>query len=374
MDKDGSYGSVTTPIYPTSTFRFEKVGETPEYDYTRSGNPTRAALEENLAALEEGSWAGATATGMAAVTAVALLLRQGTHVIAGHDIYGGTYRLFDNLLPRFGIEFSFVDMREQEAVRAALRPNTALIWIETPSNPLLNTVDIASTVEIAQEAGVLTAADNTFLSPYFQRPLNMGVDIVVHSTTKYLNGHSDVVGGALVTANRELGERLASVINTTGIACSPFDAWLVLRGVKTLGPRMEAHQRNAFAVAEFLQQHENVRRVYFPGLKNHPDHALANRQQSGFGGMVSMDLDTDVVAPTDFFSRLRYFAIAESLGGVESLAEHPWTMSHASMPEKARIRAGISESTVRLSLGIEDPADLMEDLELALERTRGKTA
>src|SRR5680860_916149 len=306
--------------------------------------------------------------------ATPLVRRQGTHVIAGHDIYGGTYRLFDNLLPRFGIEFSFVDMREQEAVRAALRPNTALIWIETPSNPLLNTVDIASTVEIAQEAGVLTAADNTFLSPYFQRPLNMGVDIVVHSTTKYLNGHSDVVGGALVTANRELGERLASVINTTGIACSPFDAWLVLRGIKTLGPRMEAHQRNAFAVAEFLQQHENVRRVYFPGLKNHPDHALANRQQSGFGGMVSMDLDTDVVAPTDFFSRLRYFAIAESLGGVESLAEHPWTMSHASMPEKARIRAGINESTVRLSLGIEDPADLMEDLELALERTKGKTA
>lgn len=370
VDKDHQFGSVTTPIYPSSTFRFSRVGEKPEYDYTRSGNPTRTALEENLAALEGGSWAGATATGMAAVTAVALLLKQGSHVIAGHDIYGGTYRLFADLLPRFGLDFSFVDMRDLEAVRRALRPETALLWIETPSNPLLNTVDIAAAVEIAEDAGILTAADNTFLSPYFQRPLDMGVDIIVHSTTKYLNGHSDVVGGALVTAGEDLGRDLAAILNTAGLACSPFDAWLVLRGVKTLGPRMEVHQRNAFAVAEFLQQHEKVRRVYFPGLEDHPDHVLAGRQQSGFGGMVSLDLDTDAVAPVDFFARLRYFAVAESLGGVESLAEQPWTMSHASMSEQARLEAGISEGTVRLSVGIENAEDLVEDLEQALGTSR----
>ncbi len=366
VDKDAHYRSVTTPIYPSSTFRFEEVGRIPEYDYTRSGNPTRAALEENLAALEGGSWARATATGMAAVTAVPLMLEQGAHIIAGHDIYGGTYRLFDSLLPRFGVSFSFVDMRNLDQVRAAIRPETQLIWIETPSNPLLNIVDIAAVAELAREAGLLTAADNTFLSPYFQRPLELGVDIVVHSTTKYLNGHSDVVGGAVITGREDLAERLGFVVNTAGLAGSPFDAWLVLRGVKTLGPRMEAHERNAAAVAAFLRQHPKVARVYYPGFADHPDHELARRQQSGFGGMVSLDLDTDRIEPTDFFGRLRYFALAESLGGVESLAEQPWTMSHASMPERARREAGISEGTVRLSVGIEHPDDLLEDLGQAL--------
>ncbi|GAB4265409.1 MAG: PLP-dependent aspartate aminotransferase family protein [Thermoleophilia bacterium] len=366
VDKDTTFRSVTTPIYPSSTFRFEELGRHPEYDYTRSGNPTRAALEENLAALEDGTWARATATGMAAVTAIPLILEQGAHIIAGHDIYGGTYRLFDHLLPRFGLSFSFVDMRNPDSIRAALRPETRLIWIETPSNPLLNIIDIAGVVSIAREAGVITAADNTFLSPYFQKPLDLGVDIVVHSTTKYLNGHSDVVGGAIITARDDLAERLGFVINSAGLAGSPFDAWLVLRGVKTLGPRMEAHERNARAVAGFLREHPKVAAVFYPGFEDHPGHELARKQQSGFGGMVSLDLDTERVEPADFFRRLRYFAVAESLGGVESLAEQPWTMSHASMPEEARRAAGLSEGTVRLSVGIEHPDDLIEDLTQAL--------
>jgi O-succinylhomoserine (thiol)-lyase len=364
--KDTTYNSVTTPIYPSSTFRFETVGTHKGYDYTRSGNPTRSALEENLASLEGGDFARATATGMAAVTVAVFLLRQGDHVVAGHDIYGGTYRLFESFFPRLGLTFSFVDMRDPEALRRAVRPATRMVWIETPSNPLLNVVDIAQAVEVARAAGALTVCDNTFLSPYFQRPLDLGVDLVVHSTTKYLNGHSDVVGGAVVAKRPDLAEELGFLVNTLGLANSPFDAWLVLRGIKTLAPRMEAHQRGAFAVARFLQEHEKVARVYYPGLPDHPDHELARRQQLGFGGMVSFDLDTGKVSPEDFFARLRYFTLAESLGGVESLAEQPWTMSHASLSEEIRRAAGISPGTIRLSVGIEHPDDLVQDLEQAL--------
>jgi cystathionine gamma-synthase len=366
VSKDATYNSVTTPIYPSSTFRFDGVGSHRGYDYTRSGNPTRTALEENLAALEGGTFARATCTGMAAITASMFLLRSGDHVVAGHDIYGGTYRLFETLIPQFGITFSFVDMADAAAVRAALRPETRMLWIETPSNPLLHIVDIRAMVALARERGVLTVADNTFLSPYFQRPLALGVDLVVHSTTKYLNGHSDVVGGALVTASDALAEKLDVIVNALGLGESPFDAWLVLRGVKTLGPRMEAHQRNAFAAAGYLRNHPLVRQTYYPGLTDDPGHALASGQQSGFGGMVSFDLDLDALSAEVFFSRLRYFTLAESLGGVESLAEQPWTMSHAGISEDARRAAGISEGTVRLSVGIEHPDDLLEDLAQAL--------
>jgi cystathionine gamma-synthase len=366
VDKDSTYNSVTTPIYPSSTFRFESVGQHRGYEYTRSGNPTRSALEENLAALEGGTFARATCTGMAAVTAALFLLEQGDHVIAGHDIYGGTYRLFEKILVRFGLTFSFVDMRDEAAVRRELRPETRMLWVETPSNPLLNLVDLEVMVAIASEHGALAVCDNTFLSPYFQRPLDLGVDLVVHSTTKYLNGHSDVVGGALVTADEELGDQVSELVNSLGLANSPFDAWLVLRGIKTLGPRMEAHQRNAFAVARFLESHPRVVRVYFPGLESHPDHQLARRQQTGFGGMVSFDLRPEVDVDR-FFSRLRYVALAESLGGVESLAEQPWTMSHAAISEEARRAAGISPQTIRMSVGIEDARDLLEDLTRALE-------
>ncbi|MHB8870126.1 MAG: trans-sulfuration enzyme family protein [Thermoleophilia bacterium] len=364
--KDSAFNSVTTPIYPSSTFAFDRVGENRGYDYTRSGNPTRTALEENLAALEGGSFARATCTGMAAISATALLLSAGDHVVAGHDIYGGTYRLFETLLPRLGLSFSFVNMRHEAAVRAAIRPETRMLWIETPSNPLLNTVDIALMVAIAREHGLVTVADNTFLSPYFQRPLDLGVDLVLHSTTKYLNGHSDVVGGVVITSRDDLAERLGFIVNAMGLANSPFDAWLVLRGVKTLGPRMRAHEAGALAVARFLDGHPKALRTYYPGLPDHPDHELAQRQQTGFGGMVSFDLDVDALDVDTFFARLRYFALAESLGGVESLVEQPWTMSHAGMAEEARQAAGISPGTMRLSVGIEDPDDLVEDLEQAL--------
>src|SRR5680860_335900 len=304
--KDATYNSVTTPIYPSSTFMFDRVGLHRGYDYTRSGNPTRSALEENLAALEGGTFARATCTGMAAVTSALLLLSQGDHVVAGHDIYGGTYRLFETVLPRFGLTFTFVDVRDEAAVRSAIRPETRMLWIETPSNPLLNIVDIAAMVAIAQEHHLVTVADNTFLSPYFQRPLDLGVDVVLHSTTKYLNGHSDVVGGVVITSREDLGEQLSYLVNAIGLANSPFDAWLVLRGVKTLGPRMRAHEAGAGAVARFLQEHPRSLRTYYPGLEDHPGHELAKRQQTGFGGMVSFDLDMRALDPDSFFSRLRF--------------------------------------------------------------------
>ncbi|MGQ9629107.1 MAG: trans-sulfuration enzyme family protein [bacterium] len=366
VDKDSAYNSVTTPIYPSSTFEFEDIGVTKGYDYTRSGNPTRKALEENLAALEGGVAAWATATGMAAETAVMFLFERGDHIVAGNDIYGGTYRLFVNAFSKMGMEFSFVDMRDPENVRRALKPNTKGIWIETPSNPLLNIVDISAVVEIAREAGAMTIADNTFLSPYFQRPFEFGVDIVVHSTTKYLNGHCDVVGGAIVAREDSLAEKIGFLVNALGVGESPFDSWLVLRGVKTLGYRMEIHQRNAFAVAEFLRAHDGVEKVYYPGLKEHPQHDLAKRQMKGFGGMVSFDVRGGRDETYRFLRRLKSIPLAESLGGVGSLIEHPFTMSHASMPEEARREAGIRENTVRLSVGLEDPRDIIEDLRCAL--------
>ena len=364
--KDGTYNSVITPIYPTSTFRFDGIDAHQGYDYTRSGNPTRTALEENLAALEGATRAWALCSGMAAVTAALLLLRQGDHLVAGRDIYGGTYRLLESVAPDMGIACSFVDTRDVGEIEAAVRRQTRMLWIETPSNPLLNLTDIEAVVALARAKGLLTVADNTFLSPYFQRPLDLGVDVVLHSTTKYLNGHSDVVGGVVMTSRDDLGDRLGLLVNTLGLGQAPFDAWLVLRGVKTLGARMRAHEQNAQVVARFLAGNPGVTRVYYPGLQDHPGHRLARRQQTGFGGVVSFDLDTGRLDPAAFFSRLRLFALAESLGGVGSLAEQPWTMSHAPLSEEARLAAGISRGTVRLSVGIEDSKDLVDDLRAAL--------
>jgi O-succinylhomoserine (thiol)-lyase len=368
VDKDAAYNSCITPIYPSSTFRWDDLATHRGYEYTRSGNPTRQALEENLASLEGGAGCKATSTGMSAITAALHLFRPGDHVIAGHDIYGGTYRLFQSVYAEWGFKFSFVDMTDPENVRRALTPSTKAIWIETPSNPLLNLVDIAAVVGIARQAGAVTIADNTFMSPWLQRPLELGVDIVVHSTTKYLNGHSDVVGGCVISRQAAHAERIGYIVNALGVACSPFDAWLVLRGVKTLGPRMQAHERGANAVATFLSTHPAVERVYYPGLPDHPQHELARRQQAGFGGMVSFDVRGGRPAAERFFSRTRLFALAESLGGVESLAAFPVTMSHASVSEEARRAAGISEKTVRLSIGIEHPDDLVADLRQALEQ------
>ncbi len=365
--KDSSFNSVITPIYPTSTFYFDSLGKNKGYDYTRSGNPTRAALEENLAALEGGIGSSATATGMAAITAAIFLLQPGDHVVTGEDIYGGSYRVFTQVFAKWGIEFSFLNMRDLSAVKKAIRPKTKMLWIETPSNPLLNIIDLKANIEIAQKNKLLTVVDNTFLSPYFQKPFEFGADVVVHSTTKYLNGHSDVVGGAVVYRDEDLKVRIRYLVNALGVSQSPFDAWLVLRGVKTLAPRMEAHQAGALAIAQFLEKHPLVKKVYYPGLKSHPQQTLIKKQMKGFGGMLAFEVNTSKVKLEPFFKKLKFFALAESLGGVESLIEHPWSMSHASMGEKALIASGITKETIRVSVGIEDAQDLIEDLENALK-------
>jgi O-succinylhomoserine (thiol)-lyase len=367
VDKDSAFLSATTPIYPSSTFRWDDLQHNRGYDYTRSGNPTRRALEENLTALEGGLDCRATCTGMAAITATMHLFQPGDHIIAGHDIYGGTYRLFDSLFRQMGLQFSFVKMGDPDNIRRAATPATRCVWIETPSNPLLNVVDIAAVCRVAQDIGAITIADNTFLSPYLQRPFEFGVDIVVHSTTKYLNGHSDVVGGCVITRRKDHAERMGYVVNALGLACSPFDAWLVLRGVKTLGPRMEAHQRGAMALARYLSTHPRIEKVYYPGLESHPQHALAKSQQRGFGAMLSIDVKGGRPAVERVLAKLKLFQLAESLGGVESLIEYPDTMSHASMSEAARREAGITDKTLRVSVGIEHPEDLIADFRQALE-------
>lgn len=364
--KDTSYNSVTTPIYPTSTFYFDALGKNKGYDYTRSGNPTRGALEENIAALEGGVGCSVTATGMAAITAVLFYLKPGDHVVTGDDIYGGTYRLFAQVFSRWGISFDFINMRDLQAVKKAITTRTKMVWIETPSNPLLNIVDLEGVIGLAKARKILTVVDNTFLSPYFQRPFDFGADIVVHSTTKYLNGHSDVVGGAIIYGNKDLETRGRFLVNALGVSEAPFDAWLVLRGIKTLVPRMEVHQANALAIAEFLEKHKNVRRVYYPGLKSHPQAGLIKKQMTGFGGVLSFELKTNKIPLDPFFRKLKYFSLAESLGGVESLIEHPWLMSHASMGEQALKASGITKETIRVSVGIEGVRDLIDDLDNAL--------
>lgn len=366
--KDSCYNSVTTPIYPTSTFYFEALGRHKGYDYTRSGNPTRTALEENIASLEGGRGCSATATGMAAVSAALFFLKPGDHVITGDDIYGGTYRLFEQVFQRWNIRFDFLPMGDRKALRKAVTSRTRMIWIETPSNPLLHIVDLEAVIGLAKKKKILSVVDNTFLSPYFQRPLDFGADMVVHSTTKYLNGHSDVVGGALVYADEELERRGRFLVNALGISQSPWDSWLVLRGIKTLPQRMEAHQANALGLARFLENHACVKRVNYPGLFSHPQRELIQRQMTGFGGVVSFELDTSRISLSRFFSRLRYFRLAESLGGVESLIEHPWSMSHASMGKKALRSSGITRETIRISAGIEGLEDLIHDLDHALFR------
>lgn len=364
---DKTFNSVITPIYPTSTFYFDEIGKNKGYDYTRSGNPTRAALEANIAALEGGVNCSVTSTGMSAITAVLFFLKPGDHIVCGDDIYGGTYRLFNAVLRPMGFNFSFINMRNLSLVKKTVTTKTKMIWIETPSNPLLNIIDIEAIVAIARHKKILTVSDNTFLSPYFQKPLNLGVDMVVHSTTKYLNGHSDVVGGAIIYSTKELQERGRYLVNALGVSQSPYDSWLVLRGVKTLAPRMEAHQSNALSIARFLEGHKNVKKVYYPGLASHPQQDLIKKQMLGFGGMLSFELNTSKVSLNTFFKKLKYFALAESLGGVESLTESPWFMSHASMGEAGLKKSGITKETVRVSVGIEGADDLINDLNQALK-------
>jgi cystathionine gamma-lyase len=367
-EPDPATGAVATPIYATSTYAQESPGVNKGYAYARTRNPTREALERCLADLENGSVGFAFASGSAAIATVLECLDQGAHVIATDDLYGGTFRLFDRVRTRSaGLQMSLVDMSDPRKVEAAIRPQTRLIWVETPTNPLLKLVDLSAIAEIGRRRGVWTAADNTFASPWVQRPLDHGFSVVVHSTTKYLNGHSDVIGGiAIVGDDHELSDRLRFLQNAVGGIASPFDSFLVLRGIKTLALRMERHCANAQTIAEALDRHPSVRRVLYPGLSNHPQHELARRQMSGFGGMVTVELATDLAGSRRVLERVRLFTLAESLGGTDSLIEHPAIMTHASVPAEQRSALGIGDSLVRLSIGIEDADDLMADLEQAL--------
>jgi cystathionine gamma-synthase len=369
VQPDPTYGAVMPPIYQSSTFAFRDVCTNTGYDYTRSGNPTRAALEEAIALLEGGSGATCTATGMSAVVVALNLLPAGSHLLCTVDCYGGTFRALEHARAAYGLQVTYLDLADLAAIEAALRPDTRMVWIETPSNPLLRLTDIRAVSALARSRGALTVVDNTFLSPVLQRPFDHGADLVVHSTTKYLNGHSDVVGGAVVAAPGQtaLLQRIQSMNNLLGTSQSPHDCFLVLRGLKTLLLRMRAHEAGAAAVAAFLSAHPAVARVHYPGLADHPQHALARAQQRGFGGMLSFELADGRRERVDHLLRtLRWFTLAESLGGVESLVAHPASMTHASMTPAARARAGITDAIIRLSIGIEDPDDLVADLERAL--------
>jgi len=364
---DAAYGAISVPIYQTSTFVFEDVDKTRGYDYSRTANPTRKVLEDTIARLEGGRVGFAFATGMAAETTIIHLLKAGDHVISADDVYGGTYRLFQRVMRDFGLEFTFLRMDSRQRIEEAIKSNTKMLWLETPSNPLLNITDIEMAVDIAKKHNLLTVIDNTFATPYFLRPIEFGVDLVVHSTTKYLNGHCDVVGGAVVTTTDELTQRVQFLLNTMGTCAAPFDCWLVLRGIETLAVRMKQHEQSAIAVANYLNGHPAVKRVYYPGLSSHPGHEIAKRQMKGFGGVVSFELKKGVRAVNSFLRGVKVFSLAESLGGAASLAEHPATMSHASMPKEHREKVGITEELIRLSVGLENIDDLIDDLRQALE-------
>jgi cystathionine gamma-synthase len=367
LESDTQHGAVVPPIHLTTTFAFGGYGGKREFDYSRSGNPTREALGQALADLEGGAGAVVTSSGMAAVSLVAHLFRPGQRAVVPHDCYGGTYRLFNALRERGVLDVQFVDFQDAAALAAAIAASPALVWIETPSNPLLRIVDIAAVASRAKAAGALVAVDNTFLSPVWQQPLELGADLVVHSTTKYLNGHSDVVGGAVIASTSELLEQVRWWGNCIGVTGAPFDSFLTLRGLRTLHARMRAHGDNAQRLAELLASHPAVAKVYYPGLPSHAGHALASRQQKGFGGMVSFELKGSLANVKPLLSSLQLFSLAESLGGVESLVAHPASMTHAAMDEAARLRAGITDTLVRLSVGIEDGDDLANDLTAALD-------
>lgn len=365
---DPVYGSIGTPLYQTSNFRFRAPGESTGFDYTRSGNPTRNTLENVLAALEGGSRAVAVSTGMSAIATVLAHFEQGAHIIATHDCYGGTARLLNLYHQQKKLEVSFVDLSNTENVTNAIKPNTKCLWIETPSNPLLNVVDVKALSDVAHANDLLVVVDNTFLSPANFRPFDFGADVIVHSTTKWLNGHSDVCGGAIVSKSAEHGERFQWLANALGTTTGVFDSWLVLRGIKTLAVRMKQHEENALKIAHFLNRHENVSEVFYPGLDTHPTHAIAAQQQTGFGGVISFRVKGSYDKEVSHVLRsTKLFSLAESLGGVESLIEHPATMSHFSMGEELRAKAGITDDIIRISVGIENVDDLIADLSHALD-------
>jgi len=366
---DPSTGALMPPIYANSTYLQQSPGVHKGLDYGRSHNPTRFALERCVADLEGGTKAFAFASGLAAISSVLELLDAGSHIVSGNDLYGGTFRLFDKVRKRSaGHRFSFVDLTDLSTFEASLQDDTRMVWVETPSNPLLSLTDLAAIARICRDRGIICVADNTFASPWIQRPLELGFDIVVHSTTKYLNGHSDVIGGIAVVANPELAERVGFLQNSVGAIAGPFDAFLTLRGVKTLALRMERHCSNALELAQWLERQPQVARVYYPGLPSHPQHELARWQMRGFGGMISLDLKTDLAGARRFLESVQIFALAESLGGVESLIEHPAIMTHATIPVETRTQLGIGDALIRLSVGVEDVEDLRNDLAQALAR------
>ena len=371
IDSDVAHNAVVPPLQLSTTFRFSRFGEKGAYDYTRSGNPTRDQLAAAIADLEGGAGAVSVASGMAAITLVCQLLGPDDLIVVPHDCYGGSYRLFTTLAQRGQFRLAVIDQKDPAALAQALEQNPAIVWIETPSNPLLRLVDVSSIADAAHKVGSLVVVDNTFLSPTGQLPFELRADLVVHSTTKYINGHSDVVGGAVVAKTDELVERLAWWANCLGLTSAPFDCWLTLRGLRTLHARTRALTENALEIARFLETHPAIDTVHYPGLESHADHDLAVRQQRHFGGMISFEV-SQTVCIEQFATSLRYFSLAESLGGVESLIAHPATMTHAAMDEEARSTAGISDRLLRLSIGVEDGADLIEDLRCALETARRK--
>ena len=364
---DPATGAIVTPIYQTSTYVQESLGQHKGYEYGRTQNPTRSALEGNLAAIEGGRAAFAFASGMAATAATMRLLQSGDHVVVTDNTYGGTYRFFEQVLRKYQLEFTYVDTSDTAAIERALRPSTKMLFLETPTNPTLRLTDLAAASTVARAQGVTVVVDNTFASPYVQRPLELGADIVVHSTTKFLNGHSDSVGGAVIAVRDEHIEWLKFIQNAEGAILGPMDSWLVLRGTKTLPVRMERHNANAMALAEYLAGHPKVAKVHYPGLPSHPEHALAQRQMRGFGGLITFQLGSLERART-LLNSVRLMALAESLGGVETLISHPVTMTHASVPEEHRRRIGLTDDMVRVSVGIEDVNDLRDDLAQALDQ------
>jgi len=368
LEKSGS-GDVIIPIHLSTTFARKKVSiPTGGYEYSRSGNPTRYALEKNLAALENGKYAFAFSSGLAAITNVLFLLQKGDHIISIDDVYGGTRRLFKQVFEQFGLEFSLVNFVTGKEVQEHIRKNTRLIWIESPTNPLMKIVDIVSVCRLANKRKITTVVDNTFVSPYFQKPLDLGASLVLHSMTKYIGGHSDVVAGCLVTNSENIAQRIKFLQNAVGAILSPFDSFQILKGIKTLSLRMERHEQNARRVVQFLAGHKKVRKIYYPGLKTHPGHNIAQRQMSGYGGMMSFELVGDIKTTIKFLESLKIISIAESLGVVESLIEHPASMTHASIPKEEREKIGLTDTLIRLSVGIEDVEDLIADLSQALSK------
>lgn len=366
-DSDPTTGSVTVPIYQTSTYQQEGLGKHKGYEYARTQNPTRSALETNIAALEGARFGYAFASGMAAIDATMRLVKAGDHVIVSDNTYGGTFRLFSQILANYNIEFDFVDTSEVTNVESAIKPNTKMVFLETPTNPVMIVTDLKAVSDVAHRVGARVVCDNTFMSPYLQRPLEFGVDIVVHSTTKYLNGHSDGVGGIVVLNDEDDAKWIGFVQNSAGAILSPFDSWLVLRGTKTLALRMEQHDKSGRAIAAFLEEHPKVLRIYYPGSRSHPQHDLARQQQKGFGGMIAFDVGTLENARIVLES-VKLCTLAESLGGVETLISHPATMTHASVLPETRARLGITDGLVRISVGIEDTDDIVADLDQALEK------